>query len=484
MALYLYIYYIFIGCTALSLVLLLYSTITFFIECYKLRKFRGPLALPLIGNCYNLEAMKLLSYLSKLRKRYGRVFTFFAFQAKPFLVVCDPVAVRRILSDPKTFIKGTDYTQVFAIAFGEGLVTSNGDKHKHDRGILGKFFIKSSISKNMEIMNTICNDMINSNALVINKDYNIEHFFAILSLRLFSLIYFNKDYRGNSKRENDLAAAVSKGSWAIGRTIVLGLPTISMINPYLKEITIARDLFWDEMKSDIEARKKALKAGETLPDDCITAMINNNLSDKETFDQIATLVSAGHDTTAYFCSYMCYLLAEHQEEQDKVRAEINQVLGNRTVVTENDVTEMKYLSKVMQETLRLYSIIPCLSRLSNEEVHIKESDITIPKNVTVLIPMFLINRDPELWDNPSQFNPDRFDGKAEAFTSAKTGFFPFGYGTRTCIGNTLSILESGVMMSQLLLKFRIKSSPGFKLCIQAGISLTTDNGVHVILSPL
>jgi cytochrome P450 len=479
------LYYVCIGCTVITLLLLLYATITFFIEIYKLRKFRGPLAFPLIGNCYNLEAMKLLSYLSKLRKRYGRVFTFFSLSNKAFLVVCDPVAVRRILSDSKTFIKGTDYTQIFAIAFGEGLVTSNGDKHKHDRGIFGKYFIKSSISKNMEIMNTHTLEMINSDELVINKDYNIEHFFAILSLRLFSNIYIGKDYRGNSKRENDLANAVSKGSWAVGRMITLALPTIALINPYVKKIQEAREVFWDDMKVVIEARKIAMKSGDNqTPDDCITAMINENLNDKEMLDHLATLISAGHDTTAYFCSYMCYLLAEHQKEQDILREEINQVLGNRTLVNENDVTEMKYLSKVMQETLRLYSIIPMLTRLSNEEVHIKESGVTIPKNVNLLIPMFLINRDPELWDNPSQFNPDRFDGKVESFTSAKNGFFPFGYGTRTCIGNTLSILESGVMISQLIRKFRIKSSPGFKLCIQSGISLTTDNGVHVILSPI
>jgi cytochrome P450 len=52
--------------------------------------------------------------------------------------------------------------------------------------------------------------------------------------------------------------------------------------------------------------------------------------------------------------------------------------------------------------------------------------------------MFLINRDPEIWDNPTEFRPDRFEGKGNEFTSAKNGFFPFGYGSRTCIGNVLA----------------------------------------------
>ena len=482
MSISLFISYLLAASTTVALAFFLYLTVVFLAQCYKLRKFRGPFAAPLVGNCYNMEAMKFLGYISKLRKRYGKVFTFFGLFNKAFLVVCDPQAVRRILSDNKTFIKGTDYTQIFAIAFGQGLVTSNGDKHKHDRGIFGKYFIRSSISKSMEIINSHTAEMINSDQLVINNEFNIEHFFAILSLRLFTYIFVGKDYRGLPKRENEIAAAVSKGSSAVGRMITLSLPSHSL-NPFVQEIKKARDIFWDEIKEDIASRRIAIANGDTR-DDCLTAMINANYSDKEMLDHLATLISAGHDTTAYFCSYLCYLLSEHQDEQDLLRAEINQVMGNRTVVTENDVTDMKYLSKIMQETLRLYSIIPALTRYCTEEVHIKESNFTIPKNTNVMIPMFLINRDPEIWENPTEFNPNRFDGKAEAFTSAKNGFFPFGYGTRTCIGNTLSILESGVMISQLLRKYRIKAAPGFKLRIQSGISLTTDNGVNVILTPI
>ena len=68
------------------------------------------MALPLIGNCYDPGALQFLKYLGKLRKKYVEMFTFFAF-SKPYLVVCDPAVVRRVLSDTKTFIKGKDYTE-------------------------------------------------------------------------------------------------------------------------------------------------------------------------------------------------------------------------------------------------------------------------------------------------------------------------------------------------------------------------------------
>ena len=95
-----------------------------------------------------------------------------------------------------------------------------------------------------------------------------------------------------------------------------------------------------------------------------------------------------------------------------------------------------------------------------------------------------LNRDPSIWENPSVFDPERFEGKTTDFTSAKNGFFPFGYGSRTCIGNTLAQIESGILISKLLMRCRFDLDPGFKIRITAGISLTTKGGINVICRPL
>jgi cytochrome P450 len=213
-------------------------------------------------------------------------------------------------------------------------------------------------------------------------------------------------------------------------------------------------------------------------------MIEQNMSENDIEDHFVTLMAAGHDTTAFFSAYMCYLLSCNKDVQDRLREEIFATIGDRTEFTANDIADMKYLSKVMQETLRLYAIIPCVTRACIEDVYIKEAEMTIPKDANILIPMFLINRDPELWENPSQFNPDRFEGKGNEFTSAKNGFFPFGYGSRTCIGNTLAQLESAVFICQIMTRYKMMEDTGFKPIIFAGISLTTSNGINVVLKEL
>ena len=316
------------------------------------------------------------------------------------------------------------------------------------------------------------------------KAFNIEHFFARLALRTFMDFSVGTDYVKNQDREEYICKAVAQGSWAMGRMITMNLPMWDIF-PQVQHIKHVRRTMWEDMKPVLEERKAALARGESTDiDDCLSAMINENMSDKDVVDHMVTLICAGHDTTAFFSAYLCMLLAQHPACQETLRAEINSVVGTRDEVTADDVSSMKYLQKVMQETLRLYAIIPCVTRLASEEVHIKEADITIPKGANVLVPMFLINRDPELWEKPSEFNPERFTGQGNEFTSAKSGFFPFGYGARTCIGNTFAQMESAVFICQLLRKYRLTEEPGFKPNIFAGISLTTSNGINVILKDL
>lgn len=473
-----------LGIVGFFALITVYCTAVFISQKIRLRKFRGPLAIPLAGNFYTYEALFFLRYMVSLRKRHGKIFTFFGLM-KPFLVVCDPVVVRRILSDSKTFYKGTDYSEHFSIAFGKGLVTSNGDKHKKDRGVFGKYFIRSNISKYAKLINEVCDQAIEQ--ILVRKDgkkniQNIEHFFATVALRVFMSFSIGTDYRSNPAREKELCHKVSRASLCVARVIAIGLPNWSWI-PWVKEIHVCRESVLRDFKPIIAERKAQMARGEGPEvEDCLTAMINDNMEEDDMADHFMTLICAGHDTTSYFSSYLMLLLAQNQPAQQKLYDEIQESLKDVDDITADHVTELKYLNKVMQEALRLYAIIPQVTRVSAEEVHIKEANITIPKGVNCLIPMFLINRDPEIWDNPAEFMPERFDGRSNVdFTSAKNGFFPFGYGSRTCIGNTLAQIESSIFVVKLLKKFKFEEDPGFRPSIMSGISLTTSNGINVSL---
>lgn len=81
------------------------------------------------------------------------------------------------------------------------------------------------------------------------------------------------------------------------------------------------------------------------------------------------------------------------------------------LITADDFGQLKYLHQIMMETLRYYAIIPCVTRVAAEDVYLKEVGVTLPKGINLLCPMVVLNRDPEIWDKPSEFIPERFAEK-------------------------------------------------------------------------
>jgi cytochrome P450 len=460
-------------------------------ESWKLRAFRGPPAFPFIGNCYTPQVAFLLRFVTTLRKSYGKIFTLFLF-SKAYLVVVEPTVVRRILSDTKAFTKGKDYTESFAVLFGKGLVTSVGEKHRKDRAIFNKYFMRSNVLTKTGVLNALTRKTINQ--LLIphtesGKPYalDIAHFFAVLSLRSFTQFAMNFDYSDNLEREEDICQRISDASCNIGWMLILSFPRLKII-PFIKSLMDMKTELGSDVMKQMEKRKKLVAAGEWKgEDDCVTAMLNSEMKITDVEDHAVSMIGAGHDTTAYFAAYFCLLLAEHPEIQDKLRKAVFEQLGDREEVTGDDIVAIKYLHQVMQEVLRMYAIIPSMTRYSTEEVVIKSSpdcdEVIIPKNTNIYIPMYLLNRDPSIWVNPTKFDPDRFADMGD-YTNARAGFFPFGYGSRTCIGNTLAQIEVAIFMSHLIRQFSFETEPGFKVKITAGISLTTSNGVRVIIKKL
>jgi cytochrome P450 len=455
------------------------------------RKFKSNFTVPVLGNCYTADALSFMKYLATLRKKHGRVFTVWPF-SKVYLVIADPVVVRRVLSDHKTFIKGGDYKDIFSVGFGQGLVTSSGEKHTKDRAIFSKYFVKANVTKYAGIINTSTKDCMHQKLDVLMPagtdgpvECDMEPFFAVLSLRCFLRFSMNTTF--DETKEERLCHLVSRGSWATARMMSLNLPMWDIFWP-VSLIRYAKGQVWLECEKAIQRRQAELAAGTAEDiDDCLSAVIREKMSDKDVIDHVMTLVCAGHDTTAFFSAFMMLLLAQHPEIQERVRAEIFEKMGDKQEISMEDVAELKFLQKVMQETLRLYAVIPMVTREATEEVTVKEAGVTIPKGANVMVPFFLLNRDPTVWENPGVFNPDRFDEKATSgteFTSAKNGFFPFGYGSRTCIGNTLAQTENGIFMCHLLRSYKFTPQPGFKPSIFGGISLTTSNGIKVRIERL
>jgi cytochrome P450 family 4 len=141
------------------------------------------------------------------------------------------------------------------------------------------------------------------------------------------------------------------------------------------------------------------------------------LSNEDIQGEVNTFTFAGHDTTTNAICFTLYLIAKHPEVQEKLNKEIQEVLGDREL-TFNILNEFKYLELVIKESLRLYPPVPMISRRFDEEIDF--GNFIAPRNANYNLILYTAFRNPEVFEQPDEFIPERFLKEIPAFA-----FIPF-----------------------------------------------------------
>lgn len=266
--------------------------------------------------------------------------------------------------------------------------------------------------------------------------------------------------------------------------IFLNLPTSKWLNPQVYKMQcIDRPKGHKLLDMFINDREELRKKGLPEPDDTLSVLLKPGMPREKIYEQLTTLISAGFETTAHFGAYTSYLLAKNPHVQQKVKEELRTVLGDKTCTnfTPEQLNQLHYLTCVMKESLRLYTIIPSVMRYTTKSVYVTQEDGTklmIPKNTNVMLPFSAINRVDKYWDNPNDFVPERFMNiKGES--STKQGYFPFAYGVRNCIGSSFALLEGKITLALLMQRVTFELNPSFKPQPTSGISLVSKNGMKL-----
>jgi cytochrome P450 len=210
------------------------------------------------------------------------------------------------------------------------------------------------------------------------------------------------------------------------------------------------------------------------PDDLLTRLVHSPAMDDDLIrDQLLTMLIAGHDTSTALFAWMLYLLGEHPGAMRRVREEVANVLGSATPAHEH-LNQLHYLDLVARETLRLYPPIHIGNRKAVHDVQLPGG--TIPAGNRVMYSIYLSHRDPAHWENPADFDPERFERQAAvpAFT-----YVPFGGGPRNCIGATFAQIEAKVVMARLFQRVRLALVPGQKIHAHMGATLEPRPGVKM-----
>nr|GMC66323.1 cytochrome P450 81E8-like [Ipomoea batatas] len=157
------------------------------------------------------------------------------------------------------------------------------------------------------------------------------------------------------------------------------------------------------------------------------------------------MLLAGTDTSAVTMEWAMANLLNHPKLLDKARAEIDNVVGQERAIEEEDLPKLKCLQNIILETLRLFPAGPLLiPHYSSADCKIEGYDI--PRGTMVLVNAWAIHRDPKVWEDPTSFRPERFDGGEVESTKVLT----FGMGRRSCPGSGLAQRVVGLALGSLI----------------------------------
>jgi cytochrome P450 len=397
---------------------------------------------PLIGSL-RVHIKDRLSFYQRIIQAYGDVCGFHL-GPYPIIVFNRPRHAYGILVEhANDFSKGKIVQKALGAFTGIGIFLSEGDSHRQQRRLMAPIFQPRQISNYADIMTGYGERIVQAwsegTTLAISPQMNA------LTMSIMGKVLFDNDVF--DEWDTLGKATLAKNEYAgylMSRPIAIPL---SWPTPRNLRTRRAMNVVEDRLQQMIDERR----ASKQERDDTLSLLLRardedgSQMSDQQLMDECETLFGAGYETTATALTWVWYVLMTHPTVYQKVQQEVDSVLQGRTP-TYADLAHLPYCLQVFKETLRLY---PPAYIIPREAVHDVEIDgYLVPKGYHILIPVYVLHRNPDYFPNPEQFDPNRFTPEREK-DLPRCAYMPFGAGPRICIGNYFAMMEGHLLLATL-----------------------------------
>lgn len=360
---------------------------------------------------------------------------------------------------------------------GDGLLTSEGELHRRQRRLVQPAFHSQRLASYANVM-VECAASARDNwaeGSVIAIDQEMMR----LTLQIVGRTLFSADL------QND-AAGVGE---SLGRSLHLFLMLNSPLTQLLPPLRRLAERKASRVRTEIAAVvQKVINEHREHPDrydDMLSMLLRSTdeggtgyMSDELLLDESLTLFLAGHETTANALTWTWYLLAQHPEAVTQMHAELDRVLAGR-LPTLDDIPQLDFTSRVFHEALRIYPPAWIIAREAVTEYRL--GDMSIPSGSTLVMSPFAMHRDERFWPDAERFDPDRWKQEANAGPRPRFTFFPFGAGTRACIGEHFAMMEGVLLLATLAKRWRFHLLPGQTVELWPQITLRPRHAVQMRL---
>ncbi|KAJ6845438.1 protein LUTEIN DEFICIENT 5, chloroplastic [Iris pallida] len=385
--------------------------------------------------------------LYELFLTYGGIFRL-TFGPKSFLIVSDPEIAKHILKDnSKAYSKGI-LAEILEFVMGTGLIPADGEIWRVRRRAivpsLHQKYVTAMISLFGEASHRLCEKL--DTAASDGEDVEMESLFSRLTLDIIGKAVFNYDFDSLSV-DNGIVEAVYTVLREAEMRSTSPIPTWEIpiwkdISPRQRKATKALKLINDTLNDLIAICKRMVEQEELQfheeymneQDPSILHFLlasGDDVSSKQLRDDLMTMLIAGHETSAAVLTWTFYLLSKEPRVMAKLQEEVDTVLGDRFPTIE-DMKKLKYTTRVINESLRLYPQPPVLIRRSLQEDVLGK--YPIKRGEDIFISVYNLHHCPKHWVDAERFYPERWplDGPNPNETNQNFSYLPFGGGPRKC----------------------------------------------------
>lgn len=420
-----------------------------------------------------------VSFLQQLKRDHGDVVCFHIGPQAVWLL-SHPDHIRDVLVvNQKKFMKGRGI-QMMKQLLGEGLLTSEGETHLRQRRLVQPAFHRQRVASYATSMVEDTRRLRERWAtLSAGEVLEMSQEMMRLTLVIAGRTLFDTDVE---EEANEVGQALTD-TMSVAERIPNPLAGILALLPLPsnRRFNKARQRLDDIIYGIIRERR----ASNVDHGDFLSMLLlaqdeeggTGGMTDQQVRDEALTIFLAGHETTATALTWTWYLLSQHPEVEAKLHAELDAVLAGR-LPTFEDLPKLQYTEMVFAEAMRLYPPAWIIGRraLVDHEMDgykIKSGDL-------ILMSQYLVQHDARWFPQPEQFDPERWTPELKE-ARPKFSYFPFGGGTRTCIGEAFAWMEASLVIATLAQQWKSRLVPNHPVEPRALITLRAKHGMKMYL---
>jgi unspecific monooxygenase len=375
------------------------------------------------------------------------------FVGRSSFILNTPDAIRHVLVDNyENYTRTPVGIRVLRPVLGEGLLIAEGRAWKHQRRTLAPAFTPRAVTPLIPHMIAVTDQTIAKLRTRCGEPVDLREAMQRMTLEIAgrTMFSFGMDRHGPVLRD-----FVMEYGARLARPHLLDL-VLPLSWPTPQDFARARfRKRWTHFIGTLMAERRAAGKNDGAPPRDLFDLMgaardpetNEAFSDQQLGDQIATMILAGHETTATALFWSLYLLALDPATQDELAAEVAMAGAGGTL----DIERLKFTRAVVDETMRLYPPAFLIARAATAPDTIV--GMPVRKNDVILIAPWLLHRHEKLWRDPNAFIPARFMPSAPP--PDRFAYLPFGVGARVCIGAHFALVEATLALAKLIGAFRV-----------------------------